>query len=141
MSAPRVNPATPLSARELEAVRGPVVTKVTRDGDTVVVALRGQIDLFNVDSIRARIELEPLGRQATIILDLSRVEALDPTALRVLLAAGRRLDWREVVAVAPRQSVRAVLTSSELERIVPVYDALESVRRAGGPMRLMADVA
>lgn len=120
-----------LSARELEALRGPAVRQIRREGESVVISLRGEIDLYNVDTIREALEVYRLDRQELIVLDLSRVEAIDPTALRVLLAAQRRLGWQELVAVAPRQVVRRVLEASGLDRVVPVHDSWESVGLAG----------
>jgi anti-sigma B factor antagonist len=116
-----------LSARELEALRGPAVLQIFRRGDWIVVALCGEIDLYNVDSIRELLEDQLVG-QAEIVLDLRQVKALDPTALRVLLAAQQRLGWRQLVAVAPSQAVHDVLQSSELDRVVPVYESLGSIR-------------
>jgi anti-anti-sigma factor len=118
------------SARALEELRGPAVCSTSRDGDAFVVRLGIVIDLYNVDAVREALELHCARGQARIVLDLSEVEVLDPTALQVLLAARRRIDWQELSVLSPSRRVRGVLGSSGLDRAVTVYDSLDAVRLA-----------
>ncbi len=115
------------SARELEAVRGPAIMGVAFGRDWLLIVLRGHIDLFNVDSIRAGIERHAPAGNGRVVLDLAAVELLDPIALKVLLAARQRLGWNDLIVVAPSPAIRLTLESSGLDKIVAVHESLNSV--------------
>lgn len=80
-------------------------------GETLVVAVAGEVDMSNADDLRAAIE----GRMATprdLILDLSDVEYIDSAGIHFMFVLRKRLGARgqkvELV-VPPGSSTEAVL--------------------------------
>jgi anti-anti-sigma factor len=114
------------SARHLWALRGDPVAAVLHGIDWTCVVLRGEIDLFNVDAIRGRIEHEHLTCQPLLVLDLRAVERFELTAIRVLLAAQKRLRWDTCVALAPRPALRELIRSSGLASALQVRESFDA---------------
>jgi anti-anti-sigma factor len=121
------------SARELEAARGPAVQAVSNGPGWTLAVLRGEIDLYNVDSVREIVERNCIGEQEQVVLELSSVESIDPVALRVLLTSQRRLGWESLIALAPSPSVRRALEASGLDSVVRIHESFESIAAAGKP--------
>jgi anti-anti-sigma factor len=66
-------------------------TEVVRDGEAVVIFVRGEIDMETAGHLRDAIEPH-LGPQQTIVLNLSEVAFVDSTCVTVLVhARGCRL--------------------------------------------------
>ena len=121
------------SARELEASRGPAVQAVSNGPGWTLAVLRGEIDLYNVDSVREVVERNCIGEPEHVVLELSLVESLDPVALRVLLTSQQRLGWESLIALAPSPSVRHSLEANGLDQVVRIHDSFESIVAAGKP--------
>ncbi len=64
-------------------------TEVVRDGDAVVILVRGEIDMATAGHLRDAIEPH-LAPQQTIILDLSEVAFMDSSCVAVLVQARGR---------------------------------------------------
>jgi anti-anti-sigma factor len=116
-------PADELAARELEALRGGPVRSVALGRSWTSISLKGEIDLYNVDAVREALEVECLHGPERVVLDVADVTFLDPTALRVVLAAQQRLGWKELLLVAPSPEVRRALAVSGVDRLVVVCDS------------------
>lgn len=94
-------------------------TEVAREGDATVIHVRGEIDLATCE--RLRDVLEPhLGPAQTIVLDLSGVEFMDSSCLKVLVQARGRLtsDGGSLVLRNPSDAARLVLTASQAEDLM-----------------------
>src|SRR4051794_40660704 len=115
--------ADEFGARELEALRGAPIRNVARGRNWTYLSLRGEIDLYNVDAVREALEDECLHRPEWVVLDVGDVTFLDPTAVRVLLAAQHRLGWEELLVVAPSAEVRRALEVTGVDRLVVVCDS------------------
>jgi anti-sigma B factor antagonist len=93
------------------------VVGVERNGDAVVVALKGELDLYNADAVRASLleccEQEP-GR---LVVDLAAVTFVDSTALGVLIEGRSRMtNKRAFILAAPGLETRRALEISGLDR-------------------------
>jgi anti-sigma B factor antagonist len=95
-----------------------------RDGATVV-ALAGELDLYNAEDVRAAL-LECCNEEPTIlVLDLSEVTFIDSTALGVLIEARSRLADRGGFRLAsPGLETRRALEVSGLDRHFSVYETV-----------------
>lgn len=91
-------------------------TEVVQEADSIVVYVRGEIDL---DACRhLRDILEPnMGPQQTIVLDLSGVEFMDSSSLRVLVQARGELtaDGGSLKLRNPSRAAHRLLTAAEAE--------------------------
>lgn len=84
--------------------------------------VRGEIDLLSVETIRDAIEPH-LGPQQAIVIDLSGVEFVDSSLVKVLAHARTRVTAEgNLIIRNPSRVARRILTLLEVESIV---DAIE----------------
>ncbi len=102
---------------EHEGLREPPVTGVERNGDAVVVSLAGELDLYNAEAVRTVLLEECARRPERVVVDLSRVEFIDSTALGVLIEARTKLEnHRGFLLASPAVETRRALEISGLDR-------------------------
>jgi anti-sigma B factor antagonist len=70
----------------------PLTVDVTQDGRRVVVAVSGELDLSNVDSLRKRLDDALLSRPAELVFDLSNLTYVDSTGVGLLLRASSTVE-------------------------------------------------
>lgn len=88
-----------------------------------VARLAGEIDLSNVESLRARLEQAVTNRAQGLVLDLSEVRYLDSTGLRLIYRLARELGDRQQVLrlVVPETSrINRVLTIAGVDSVAEV---------------------
>ena len=104
-------------------------------GPGLVVAISGEVDISNVDSVAAVIHALP-NVQDGLLIDLSGVRYLDSSAVSLLHDLAMRLrnrTQRLIVVSPPGTPPRRVLDLTALYLNAPVADALESgIRMLGG---------
>lgn len=69
--------------------------EVSSDGGTIVIALRGELDLASAPIFSARFEQAAADGPVAIVVDLSELEFVDSTGLRCILLAHERCDGRD----------------------------------------------
>jgi anti-sigma B factor antagonist len=109
-------------------VSAPATLTSERRGDVVVVALRGELDVFNAAQMAGAIEAAVPTDAHAAVIDLSDVGFLDSTAIRKLFALAARLAERRqrVQVVSPEGSmVLRTLQLVEFSRAAPMHDTLE----------------
>ncbi len=111
------DPATPL--------REPAVRGVERRNGSVVIALAGELDLYNADEVRVALAEAIEGGADRVVVDLAAVEFVDSTALGVLVEARSRLGRDRLRLAAPRLETRRTLQVSGLDRHLPVHDSVD----------------
>lgn len=74
-------------------------SRVSRNGDTVWVALAGELDVFTAPQLRATLEETEVERDRTLVFDLRGLEFLDSSGLAVVLGAHERGAKGEAGAV------------------------------------------
>lgn len=108
--------------------------EVTREGDWVVGAWRGDIDITNVDTIEGQLLGELRNTDAGLVVDLSEVSYVDSAGIRSLLNLRRLLSQRQqrLLLVVPDGSVltKALLVGG-VTALVPIYGSLEAARDQG----------
>jgi anti-sigma B factor antagonist len=105
---------TALSADRTEDL----VVETFRAGSTVVVAVRGEVDIATAPLLRAVLEGVYAAGPRHVEVDLSGTTFLDSHALTTLIVARRRLatTGAELVLREPSRPVARVLSASGLDR-------------------------
>jgi len=100
-------------------------THVAREGDKIVIHVRGQVDMATCERLRDAIEPH-LGPAQTIVLDLSEVAFMDSSSLHVLVQARGRLtaDGGSLVLRNPSRAARRLLDVACAEGLLEA-DAIE----------------
>jgi len=106
-------------------LREPPVSSVEPVGDTIVVHLRGELDLYNADELRSAFSGAIDGGATRLVVDLDEVEFIDSTALGVLLEVRARLAPGGLLLACPRVEIRRTLMVSGLDRHLPVHDSID----------------
>lgn len=94
-------------------------TKVVRDDGATVIYVQGEIDLATAGRLRDAIEPH-MGPDQTIVLDLSGVEFMDSSCLKVLVQARGRLtrDGGSLILRNPSPLAHRLLTLADVEFIL-----------------------
>ena len=117
----------PGSGNEAGGLREGPVKDVSASGESVVVKLAGELDLYNAEELRSALHDAAAREPARLVIDLSGVEFIDSTALGVLVEARRRLVNRRAFLLAGAgRDVRRTLEVSGLDRHFGVYDSVDA---------------
>jgi anti-sigma B factor antagonist len=95
------------------------------EGDRVVVALSGEIDLYTAPRLQSQLASAlNVDRPVQLVVDMSGVDFCDSTGMNVLLAAQRmaREHGGNVALSGPRPAVRKILQVTGLESVFTVTD-------------------
>jgi anti-sigma B factor antagonist len=108
-------------------------------GEVGVVSVSGEMDLCTAGRFKRDIDEAAAQSSGDLVLDLSRVEMIDSTALGVMLQAQRGLneDGRSLVLVVTRPHVMRILSITGLQSAFRLAaSATEAIREvAAGPGR------
>jgi anti-sigma B factor antagonist len=97
-----------------------------------VLEIGGEIDVYTAPMLRERlIELAASGANQ-LVVDLSRVEFLDSTALGVLAGAHRRLRAAagSLTLVCPHERILKIFRITGLDSVFDIYEDVESAAAA-----------
>jgi anti-sigma B factor antagonist len=111
----------------VDLLRISVPSRESSGAPYTLVELTGEADATNLQQLREALESEVAARPRMLIVDLSGLNFMDSSALRVLLHASRELD-REggVLGLAgPHGSVARVLRFTRADQLVPLYDSVQ----------------
>ena len=113
------------------SLRKPAVLSVDLNGDSCVVRLGGELDLYNAKAVRDALFEACNDGPTRVVVDLSEVEFMDSTALGVLIEARTKLPNRKAfLLAAPGLETKRALQISGLDRHFSVHetvpDALEA---------------
>lgn len=104
---------------------GPALSvDVERAGDSVRIALRGELDLATVGQADAAWSRPEVQSSGTVVLDLSGVTFIDSTGLRFLLLADQRAqeNRRRLRLVPAAPEVQRIFAMMRLEDRLPFLD-------------------
>jgi len=96
-------------------------------GDTVRIAVAGEVDLVNATTVEQRITDAITNQVRAVTLDLTALEYIDSAGLRVLFQLASRLETLQIaieLVVAPGSSVRRLVELSGLGAAMPVRSAV-----------------
>jgi anti-sigma B factor antagonist len=113
--------------------RDAAVTGVDRRDGVTIVALAGELDLYNAEEVRSALLEACATEPEVLVVDLGEVKFIDSTALGVLIEARSRMtDRKGFRLAAPGLEARRALEVSGLDRHFLVHDtvpeALEAAR-------------
>jgi anti-sigma B factor antagonist len=104
----------------------PFDVTITEQGDAVHVVLSGELDISSAPRLQDDLARVEAGEPATIVLDLSGLDFMDSTGLRLLIGADSRARdaGRRLVLIQGNEMVQRVLRVTRLdERLEIVSDA------------------
>jgi anti-anti-sigma factor len=106
------------------------VLRVDEHGDAIVVRLGGDLDLYNVEQVRAALAGAADRAAGRVVVDLEQVEFVDSTALGALVEARRGLGGGAFRLAAPQPEVRRALEVSGLDRHLDVCATVDEALSA-----------
>jgi anti-sigma B factor antagonist len=109
-----------------EGARQDPIAGIEWNDQTVVVALAGELDLYNAHIVRDALLECAAETPQRLVVDLSEVKFIDSTALGVLIEARTRMANRRAFLLAsPGLETRRALEVSGLDRHFSVYQSLD----------------
>ena len=116
---------------ETSGIREDPVAGIQRNDSAVVVALAGELDLYNAHAVREALLELCAESPERLVVDLSAVKFIDSTALGVLIEARTRLpNRRGFLLAAPGLETRRALEISGLDRHFSVHESLDKALSA-----------
>jgi anti-sigma B factor antagonist len=103
------------------------------EGSAWILAVSGELDLRTSPELEDRLDRVWASGAELLILDLRRIEFMDSTGLRVLLAAHQRAQEtsRRFALVRGADQVERVLTLTGVRDLLTIVDAPEELLAAG----------
>jgi anti-sigma B factor antagonist len=102
------------------------VAGVRRESGAVVVALAGELDLYNANDVREALLRVCAEEPARVVVDLAEVTFIDSTALGVLIEARSRMaNRRAFLLAAPGMETQRALEISGLDKHFSVHDSVD----------------
>jgi len=106
----------------------------TIDNKLPVIELEGEVDVYTAPQLKQQmINLLESGNKQMII-DLTKVEYLDSTALGVLIGGLKRMREMDgnMVLVCPSARIRRVFEITGLDKIFDIYNTADEAQEAVG---------
>ncbi len=114
-----------MAAAEHETRDGTLAVVVKSEGDTHTISLSGELDLSNAETFRAALEEAEAIAEATITIDMRRLDFIDSTGIALLVASHRRLNSdadRLRILASEASAVRRVLSVTGLDSSLPFVE-------------------
>jgi anti-sigma B factor antagonist len=103
------------------AVQDHLRIAVSQEDDRVVLSLDGELDMASAPLLQRAVEDVELARKPLLVLDLGRLEFIDSTGLRIILATRKRCQERD-------QELAVTQGSQQVERLLSVTGMAEHLR-------------
>lgn len=118
-----VHEREPLRATEIIDLGG-LTVRSEREGDTLTIALSGELDLATADGLDAEIERAETSDAASIVLDLSGLTFMDSTGVRLLIQAHTRsrANGDRLTLLRGPATVQRVMELSGVVALLPFAD-------------------
>src|SRR3954454_10408652 len=102
----------------------PFEVTIAEHGDTVHVMLHGELDISTAGPLEDNLRRVEADAPALLVIDLSRLEFMDSTGLRLLISADQRAReaGRRVVLVRGTDIVQRVLRLTGLDERLEIVD-------------------
>ena len=101
--------------------------ETSKQGDTSVISLRGEIDVYTAPRLRqALIDLVE-GGATHIVVDMSAVDFLDSTGLGVLVGGLKRVKSNdgELRLVVTQDRIMKIFDITGLAKVFPIFDTTD----------------
>lgn len=94
---------------------------VTQEAERAVLMLDGELDMASAPQLQRAVEDPELAGTGLVVLDLHRLEFIDSTGLRIILAARKLCSERD-------QELAVTQGSQQVERLLSVTGMSEHLR-------------
>ena len=103
---------------------GQLQLRSQRDGDVHTIALDGEMDLSNAGEVERELRQAEATDAQLIVVDLSRLQFMDSTGIRLLIAADTRsrADSDRLRLTRPPAAVARVLCIAGVDGLLPFDD-------------------
>ena len=117
------------------------ITDRQLDGDTHVVAVTGEIDLFTAPEFKERVSAPIDAGRTSVIIDLSETTFIDSSSLGVLIGAHRRLKLRGglLVVVCDNEAIVKTFRITGLDGVFTLVRSLDAALAALADSRRVPD--
>ena len=112
-------------------MNGPGAVDVVRDGDWLVAAWHGEIDMTNAEALQRHTLGSMHNTDSGLTVDLTGVSYIDSVGIRSLLAIRRLLAARQqrLFVIVPERSVlEKALDLGGVPAVIPVYRSMATAR-------------
>src|SRR4051794_11688131 len=105
------------------------VTTERQEGQTHIV-LVGELDIASTESLEQELASSEDDTKGTLVLDLRRVDFIDSTGLRAVIAADERARsaGRRFVVVRGSSAVERLFNVTQLDRRLEIVDDPDSIK-------------
>ena len=106
------------------SMTSPFEVTIEERGDRVHAILRGELDISTASRLEENLERVEADEPALLVLDLSRLDFMDSTGLRLLISAdGRaRKAGRRLVLIKGNEIVQRVLRLTRLDERLEIVE-------------------
>lgn len=104
----------------------PLSTSVAHADGIAVVSVAGEIDLSTAAAFEAAIAEALAGEPAALVIELSAVDFMASSGLRILVATKQKVSKStQVAVVADRPATRRPIQLTDLDKVFSVYTTLD----------------
>ena len=106
----------------------------TLDVELPIVELEGEVDVYTAPQLKQQM-ISLLEKGASqMVIDLTKVEYLDSTALGVLIGGLKRMREKDgnLAIVCPNPRIRRVFEITGLDKIFDIYNSSEDAQKSLG---------
>jgi len=106
----------------------------TVEKDLPIIQLEGEVDVYTAPQLKQQMIGLLEGGAREMVVDLSRVDYLDSTALGVLIGGLKRMREMNgnMVLICPSPRIRRVFEITGLDKIFDIYNSEEDAREVMG---------
>ena len=110
----------------------------TLEKELPIIELEGEVDVYTAPQLKQQMISMLEGGARELIVNLTKVDYLDSTALGVLIGGLKRMREREgnMVLICPSPRIRRVFEITGLDKIFDIYnteqESLEAMRKETG---------
>ncbi|MDQ3676906.1 MAG: STAS domain-containing protein [Actinomycetota bacterium] len=102
---------------------GSMTVRGEREGDTYVIELSGELDLDGAPAVEEALLRSEDSDAKSIVIDLSRLEFIDSTGIRLVVMAAQRCDYGRLTLLRGPKQVHRVFEITDLADRLPFADA------------------
>lgn len=104
----------------------------TLEEELPIIALEGEVDVYTAPQLKQQMISLLEGGAREVVVDLSRVDYLDSTALGVLIGGLKRLRELDgnLALVCPSPRIRRVFEITGLDKIFDIYETEDEAQTA-----------
>ena len=113
---------------EAESIRGFDVAVAT-EGDSTVISLSGELDIATADRLTKALDGISIGPAGLLVVDLSSIQFMDSTGLRLLITANRKASESgyKFAVVTGDSPAKRVFELTKMNDHINVVDRLADV--------------